>query len=145
EALVREFRFTFRAAEKGRTDFLEGVRAQIIDKDRSPRWQHAAPEEVTAEEVAALLAPLGEDELRFADARPLRVGFIGLGNMGAPMAANLVKAGHRVAGFDVTGQMPAGVTPADSAAAAARGADVVITMLPNGAILRAVAAEVIPA
>ncbi|MDR5651337.1 3-hydroxyisobutyrate dehydrogenase [Ruixingdingia sedimenti] len=75
----------------------------------------------------------------------MRVGFIGLGNMGAPMAANLVKAGHRVAGFDVTGQMPAGVTPADSAAAAARGADVVITMLPNGAILRAVAAEVIPA
>ena len=73
------------------------------------------------------------------------IGFIGLGNMGAPMAANLVTAGHAVTGFDTAAPMPAGVTPAASAAAAAAGAQVVITMLPNGAILRAVAAEVIPA
>jgi 3-hydroxyisobutyrate dehydrogenase len=75
----------------------------------------------------------------------MRIGFIGLGNMGAPMAANLVRAGHQVAGFDVAAPCPEGVTPADSAASAARGAEVVVTMLPNGAILRAVADEIIPA
>lgn len=75
----------------------------------------------------------------------MKVGFIGLGNMGAPMAANLVKAGHQVAGFDLAAPCPEGVTRAATAAEAASGADVVITMLPNGAILRSVAAEVIPA
>lgn len=75
----------------------------------------------------------------------MRIGFIGLGNMGGPMAANLAQAGHEVAGFDLSAPMPDGVTRADSAHAAATGADVVITMLPNGAILRAVADEVIPA
>jgi 3-hydroxyisobutyrate dehydrogenase len=75
----------------------------------------------------------------------MKIGFIGLGNMGAPMAANLVKAGHAVTGYDVAAPCPEGVTRAASAAEAATGADVVITMLPNGAILRAVAAEVIPA
>ncbi|MEL7214011.1 MAG: 3-hydroxyisobutyrate dehydrogenase [Pseudomonadota bacterium] len=74
----------------------------------------------------------------------MKIGFIGLGNMGAPMAANLVTAGHDVTGFDVTAQ-PEGLALADSAAAVAEGADVVVTMLPNGHILRAVAAEVIPA
>jgi 3-hydroxyisobutyrate dehydrogenase len=73
------------------------------------------------------------------------IGFIGLGNMGAPMAANLAKAGHDVIGFDVAGVTVPGVTNAGSAAEAATGRDVVITMLPNGAILRSVAAEVIPA
>ncbi len=75
----------------------------------------------------------------------MKIGFIGLGNMGGPMAANLAKAGHEVAGFDLTAPMPEGVTKAASATEAAQGADVVITMLPNGAILRSVAAEVIPA
>jgi 3-hydroxyisobutyrate dehydrogenase len=75
----------------------------------------------------------------------MKIGFIGLGNMGAPMAANLVAAGHAVTGFDLAAHAPDGVTMAASAAAAAEGAEVVITMLPNGAILRAVAAEVIPA
>ena len=75
----------------------------------------------------------------------MKIGFIGLGNMGAPMAANLVKAGHEVTGFDTAGVTVEGVATAASAAEAAKGADVVITMLPNGAILRAVAAEVIPA
>ena len=75
----------------------------------------------------------------------MKIGFIGLGNMGAPMAANLVAAGHAVTGFDTAAPCPAGVTQAASAAEAAAGAEVVITMLPNGAILRAVAAEVIPA
>jgi 3-hydroxyisobutyrate dehydrogenase len=65
--------------------------------------------------------------------------------MGAPMASNLVAAGHEVAGFDLTAPCPDGVEHAGSAADAAAGSDIVITMLPNGAILRAVADEVIPA
>ncbi len=75
----------------------------------------------------------------------MKIGFIGLGNMGAPMAANLAAAGHDVTGFDVAGATAQGMTPASSATEAATGAQVVITMLPNGAILRDVAAEVIPA
>ena len=75
----------------------------------------------------------------------MKIGFIGLGNMGAPMAHNLAAAGHEVHGYDTAAPEPAGVMAAASAAAAAEGADVIITMLPNGAILRAVAAEIIPA
>ena len=75
----------------------------------------------------------------------MNIGFIGLGNMGGPMAANLAKAGHAVAGFDLSAPMPEGVTRAATAAEAVQGAAVVVTMLPNGAILRAVADEVIPA
>ncbi len=75
----------------------------------------------------------------------MKIGFIGLGNMGAPMAANLAKAGHQVTGFDMAEVAVEGVVMADSAPAAAADAEVVITMLPNGDILRAVAAEIIPA
>jgi 3-hydroxyisobutyrate dehydrogenase len=75
----------------------------------------------------------------------MNIGFIGLGNMGAPMAANLAAAGHAVTGFDLVADCPEGVTPADSAVEAATGRDVVITMLPNGAILRRVADEILPA
>jgi 3-hydroxyisobutyrate dehydrogenase len=75
----------------------------------------------------------------------MTIAFIGLGNMGGPMAANLARAGRAVTGFDLTAPMPPGVAPAASAAAAARGAEVVITMLPDGAVLRAVADQVIPA
>ncbi|WP_306456383.1 3-hydroxyisobutyrate dehydrogenase [Maliponia aquimaris] len=75
----------------------------------------------------------------------MQIGFIGLGNMGAPMAANLARAGHSVKGFDTAGTTAEGVTPVPSAAEAAEGADVVITMLPNGEILRRVAAEVLTA
>lgn len=74
----------------------------------------------------------------------MKIGFIGLGNMGAPMAANLAAAGHNVAGFDVAGTTAKGVQSVDSAVAAATDQDVVITMLPNGAILRNVAAEILP-
>ena len=75
----------------------------------------------------------------------MNIGFIGLGNMGAPMASNLVAAGHNVTGFDLSAACPEGVSTAASAAEAATGRDAVITMLPNGAILRSVAAEIIPA
>ena len=75
----------------------------------------------------------------------MQIGFIGLGNMGAPMARNLAAAGHAVAGFDVAGIVVDGVTPAASAAAAAAGRDAVVTMLPSGEILRSVYAEIVPA
>ena len=75
----------------------------------------------------------------------MKIGFVGLGNMGAPMAANLAAAGHEVTGFDTAAPPPEGVRAAASAAEAARGAEVVVTMLPDGAILRRVAAGVIPA
>ncbi|WP_428516695.1 3-hydroxyisobutyrate dehydrogenase [Roseovarius sp.] len=75
----------------------------------------------------------------------MKIGFIGLGNMGAPMAANLAATGHEVTGFDTAGTTAEGVAQADSAEAAAADADVVITMLPNGQILRKVADTVIPA
>ncbi|RFP89429.1 3-hydroxyisobutyrate dehydrogenase [Rhodobacteraceae bacterium 63075] len=75
----------------------------------------------------------------------MKIGFIGLGNMGAPMAANLAAAGHDVTGFDMADVTVSGVTMAGSGAEAASGRDVVITMLPNGDILRAVAAEILPA
>jgi len=78
------------------------------------------------------------------------IGFIGLGNMGLPMAANLVKAGNRVTGFDtvpaaIDKAKEAGVAIASSAAEAASGRDIVITMLPNGKIVLSVFAEIVPA
>jgi 3-hydroxyisobutyrate dehydrogenase len=66
-----------------------------------------------------------------------KIAFIGLGHMGGPMAANLVKAGHSVSGFDLAPEAletarAQGIEVAESAAGAAAGADVVITMLPAG-------------
>src|SRR5687767_13156368 len=70
---------------------------------------------------------------------PRRVAVVGLGNMGGPMAANLVKAGHSVTGFDLVpaaleaaAAAAAGVTVAASGAEAARDVDIVVTMLPAG-------------
>ena len=78
------------------------------------------------------------------------IAFIGLGNMGGPMAANLVKAGHKVIAFDLVeaskNQAKSdGATIAESAAAAVKGADTVITMLPAGKHVVSVCTEVIPA
>ena len=78
------------------------------------------------------------------------IGFIGLGNMGNPMAANLVKAGHTVQGFDL---VPAnlntagenGVTVMASANAAAKNADAVVTMLPAGKHVLSVHEDIAPA
>jgi 3-hydroxyisobutyrate dehydrogenase len=75
----------------------------------------------------------------------MKIGFIGLGNMGAPMAANLAKAGHEVTGFDVAGVKAEGAGSAPSAAEAAKDRDVVITMLPDGPIVRAVYADILKA
>ena len=77
------------------------------------------------------------------------IAFIGLGNMGGPMAANLVKAGHKVVAFDLVeasrNQAKAdGASIADSAAGSAKGADVVITMLPAGKHVISVWTDVVP-
>lgn len=74
----------------------------------------------------------------------MKIGFIGLGNMGAPMAANLVAAGHEVTGFDLATYDVDGLTKAATAAEAATGQDAVITMLPNGTILSSVMEEIAP-
>ena len=64
--------------------------------------------------------------------------------MGAPMAINLANAGHEVVGFDPVGTIPTGVSIAQNAHNAARGANVVITMLPNGVIAHSVARDILP-
>src|SRR6202012_2160043 len=77
------------------------------------------------------------------------VAFIGLGNMGGPMAANLVKSGHKVVAFDLVAdarnQAEAdGASLAESAVGSVKGADVVITMLPAGKHVLSVWDEVVP-
>src|SRR5205085_7816490 len=71
------------------------------------------------------------------------IGFIGLGNMGAPMAANLLKAGHQVTGFDVAGTAVTalaelGGRAASNAPDAAGAGEIVVTMLPAGPQVREV-------
>ena len=66
-----------------------------------------------------------------------RIAFIGLGNMGGPMAANLVKAGHEVTGFDLASPVlkaaeESGVTPASHISQAVKDTEIVVTMLPQG-------------
>jgi 3-hydroxyisobutyrate dehydrogenase len=77
------------------------------------------------------------------------IAFIGLGNMGGPMAANLVRAGHAVTGFDLSPSSlaeakAAGVTVCATAAETVAGAEAILTMLPAGRHVRAVWAEIAP-
>jgi len=78
------------------------------------------------------------------------IAFIGLGNMGGPMAANLVKAGHKVVAFDLVAASrdqakSDGAAIAESSVAAVKGADTVVTMLPAGKHVLSVWHEVVPA
>ena len=78
------------------------------------------------------------------------IAFLGLGNMGGPMAANLVKAGHTVHGFDpvpeaVKAAQNNGIETFPTAVEAVAVAQVVITMLPNGAIVKQLYDEILPA
>jgi 3-hydroxyisobutyrate dehydrogenase len=78
------------------------------------------------------------------------IAFLGLGHMGGPMAANLVAAGHTVRAFDPVAALKEaaaekGAQAFDSGAEAVAEADVVITSLPNGAVVKAVYAEALPA
>ena len=61
DALRNEYRFAHRVAQSG--DFQEGIRAALIDKDKSPRWQHESPMSHLASDVAQMLLPLGKDEI----------------------------------------------------------------------------------
>jgi enoyl-CoA hydratase/carnithine racemase len=61
-ALDMEYRFTFRAMEHG--DFIEGIRAAVIDKDRAPKWQHDMDTPISLA-VTKMLMPLGADALTF--------------------------------------------------------------------------------
>ena len=72
-----------------------------------------------------------------------KIAFIGLGNMGGPMAANLVKGQHQVTAFDLSAvaldaTVEKGAKKAASAAEAVKGAEIVVTMLPAGKHVRAV-------
>ncbi|MFT7522481.1 MAG: enoyl-CoA hydratase [Candidatus Paceibacteria bacterium] len=64
-ALNLEYRFTFRAMQHG--DFIEGIRAAIIDRDRKPHWKHDSLTEVLDDEVAQMLAPLGNNGLNLME------------------------------------------------------------------------------
>jgi 3-hydroxyisobutyrate dehydrogenase len=77
------------------------------------------------------------------------IGFIGLGNMGAPMAANLVKSGDSVVGFDLVAaarqeSAQSGIEIAPNPKACVEKADVIVTMLPAGEHVRSVWSEVLP-
>jgi len=79
-----------------------------------------------------------------------KIGFIVLGNMGLPMAINLVKAGHEIHGFDlvpgaIEAAKAADIDVYESAGEAVKDADLIITMLPNGKIVLSVFEEIIPA
>jgi 3-hydroxyisobutyrate dehydrogenase len=151
EAMRLELRLAarFMAGE----EFFEGVRALLVDKDKRPRWRHADLDSVPAAEVDELFGPppAGLAELRIrlggrvsGEGRAMAaVGFVGLGNMGLPMARNLLKGGHRVRGFDLSAEArgalaEAGGAEAASVAEAVRGAEVVVTMLPEGRHVRSV-------
>jgi 3-hydroxyisobutyrate dehydrogenase len=78
------------------------------------------------------------------------IAFLGLGNMGGPMVGNLLTAGHAVRGFDPVAAAKSaaeakGASVFDSGAEAVAGADVVITMLPNGELVKSCYADILPA
>lgn len=62
DALNMEYRFTYRSASDG--DFVEGIRAAIIDKDRNPKWKHTRLEDVNPMHVSKMLLPLGDAALK---------------------------------------------------------------------------------
>lgn len=66
EALRNEYRFSHRVAEQG--DFREGIRAAIIDKDKSPKWAHDGIDGASPGDVTAMLMPLGQDEWKRGNA-----------------------------------------------------------------------------
>src|SRR5215218_8251569 len=87
---------------------------------------------------------------RLRKGRGMNIAFLGLGNMGGPMAANLVAAGRTVSAFDPVPALKAaaedkGAKVFDTGAAAVADADVVITSLPSGAIVKSCYNEVLPA
>src|SRR5687768_14775916 len=80
-----------------------------------------------------------EDVMDKVKKESTRVGFIGVGNMGAPMVRNLAKAGWKVTVYDTDPAKTAEFAAAKTLADLAQSSDVVITMLPDGHIVRRVA------
>ena len=64
-ALDHEFRYTFRCGAQG--DFIEGIRAAIIDRDRSPKWAHQSWEEIDPATIEQMTAPLAENKLQWGE------------------------------------------------------------------------------
>ena len=64
DALAQEYRFTARCMEHG--EFLEGIRAAVIDKDRDPKWAKPTLADVSEADVAFMLSSLGDLDLDFA-------------------------------------------------------------------------------
>ncbi len=67
-ALEQEYRYTSRSMEDG--DFLEGIRAAIIDRDKSPKWRHADWKSVSGGDVLKMNLPMGRDRLTFEEEQP---------------------------------------------------------------------------
>ncbi len=65
QAIALEFRAAARSLLEG--DFVEGIRAQIIDKDRTPRWRHASLDAVSPSDVDAMLRPFDDATLDFEE------------------------------------------------------------------------------
>ena len=78
----------------------------------------------------------------------MNIGFIGLGNMGAPMAINLAEAGHKLTGFDTSkdavDKVADKIPIAPSLSSTVENKEIVITMLPDGEALVKVAEEILP-
>jgi len=83
-----------------------------------------------------------------SDDTALAVGFVGLGNMGAPMAANIAAAGFPLTGFDAAGtagRLPDGCSPAGSIAEVVAGVDTVLLSVPDGAVSLSIVDEIVVA
>ncbi len=136
----------------GRVPQLRRVEAQRIRRHRHPRHRGRQVLHQAQDRHPALAGPRrgragDRQQLRHSDdevgVAAMRIGFIGLGNMGGGMAANLVAGGHAVTAFDLSAAAldraaAAGCTVAASASAAVAGADAVVTMLPAGSHVRSV-------
>src|SRR5262245_40875677 len=89
--------------------------------------------------------PGHDGELAMTDVR--RIGFVGMGNMGVPMAANLIRGGYEVTAYDIAPDRAQrfaqehGARPATSLAVLGQSADLVVTMLPSGREVRQVLLE----
>lgn len=78
------------------------------------------------------------------EGQDMKIGFIGLGNMGYPMAHNLAKAGHDVTGFDIISVTSETVTIASDAKSAVQEAEIIILMLNHADIVRHVLTDILP-
>ena len=98
DSMTIEYRMSQRAMRPDH-DFFEGVRALLIDKDQKPKWNPPTIDGVTPAMVEAHFKPVSNDlffDCRAEGSDMAKIAFIGLGNMGGPMAANLAKAQHHV-------------------------------------------------